>query len=431
MPAYPVILLAFFVLALLGRRVEGSWIAPATIWPVAWGAYAACTLVLVGPTPYLTPALLWILLNCAVFLSAAVFSRAIRRSSSATVASRAACQHFPGLGAITLLLSVAGFLALFGATRAAGFSPADVLSLPSLARIAVVSRATFEFGGQQQGLVARLLLVLAYTGAPFGGMYFRVSHGTARKSLALAPLVALVFIGFVSGSRMGVLFGGSFWLAAFLSASLLAASGSGRVATRLFFVVGAVALVLIAGGSVAVQFVRYFAGSERTVSRIVAEPFGFLAAFGQWFESSGLRGSGLTAGFYTFERLARMLGADVPAVTAIDVGFTSSNTHTVFRGLIEDFGTAGSLVVVGAAGSVASVAYRRVMAGHSTWVAALTLAYAFLFTSMALSPFAYMGPAIAGAAFVTYVMFAARPHGVTRGLFTGLSSPSMPDRIGA
>jgi len=431
MPAYPVILLAFVVLALLGRRVEGSWIAPATIWPVAWAVYAAGTLLLVEQTPHLTPALLWILLNCAVFLLAAVSSRAVRQSTSLSAADCAASQHFPRLGAITLVLSAAAFLALFGATRAAGFAPADVLSLPSLARIAVASRATFEFGGQQQGLVARLLLVLAYTGAPFGGMYFRLSRGTAKKALALAPLVALIFIGFVSGSRMGVLFGGSFWLAAFVSASLLAASGSGRVATRLFLLVGVLALVLIAGGSIAVQFVRYFAGSERTVTRIVAEPFGFLAAFGQWFESSGMRGSGLTAGFYTFERLGRMLGADFPAVAAIDVGFTSSNTHTVFRGLIEDFGTAGSLVVVGAVGFVASVAYRRVVTGHSTWVAGLTLVYAFLFTSMALSPFAYMGPAIAGAVFVTYVIFAARPHGISRALFAGLASRSLPDRIGA
>jgi hypothetical protein len=243
--------------------------------------------------------------------------------------------------------------------------------------------------------------------------------------------VALIFIGFVSGSRMGVLFGGSFWLAAYVSVSLLATSGERRVGTRMFFLVGVLALLLIAGGSAAVQFVRYFAGSERTVARIVAEPFGFLAAFGQWFESSGMRGSGLTAGFYTFERLGRMVGADFPAVVAIDVGFTSSNTDTVFRGLIEDFGTAGSLVVVGAVGFLASVAYRRVLAGYTTWLAALTLTYAFLFTSMALSPFAYMGPAIAGAALLIYVLFAARPHGASRAMLAGLSSRSDPDRIGA
>jgi oligosaccharide repeat unit polymerase len=431
MLTYPVILLAFVVLALLARQVEGSWIAPATIWPVAWGAYSAGTLALVGQTPHLAPALLWIVLNCAVFLGAAVFSRAMRQSRSVRIAVPAASERFPWLGRITFVLSVAGFLALFGATRAAGFSPADLLSLPSLARIAVASRATFEFGGRQQDVVARLLLVLAYTGAPFGGMYFRIGHGAARKAVALAPLVALIFIGFVSGSRMGVLFGGSFWLAAYVSGSLLATSGDRRVGTRMFFLVGVLALVLIAGGSAAVQFVRYFAGNERTVARIVAEPFGFLAAFGQWFESNGIRGSGLTAGFYTFERLGRMLGADFPPVMAIDVGFTSSNTDTVFRGLIEDFGSAGSLVIVGAAGFLASVAYRRVVTGHTTWLAALTLTYAFLFTSMALSPFAYMGPAIAGAAFVMYVVFATRPRGAARAIFAGLSSRPLPDRIGA
>ena len=98
---------------------------------------------------------------------------------------------------------------------------------------------------------------------------------------------------------------------------------------------------------------------------------------------------------------------------------------------IEDFGSAGSLVVIGAAGFLASVAYRRVVTGHTTWLAALTLTYAFLFTSMALSPFAYMGPAIAGATFVMYILFAARPHGASRAIFAGLSSRSVPDRIGA
>jgi oligosaccharide repeat unit polymerase len=431
MLAYPVIVVAFSVLALLGRRVEGSWIAPAAIWPIAWGAYAVGTLAYSGQSPHLAPALLWILLNCGAFLGGGVLSRTIRRSGSARIAPPATSHRFPGLGPISFVLSAAAFLAVFGATRAAGFAPADLLSLPSLARIAVASRATFEFGGRQQGVVARLLLVLAYTGAPFGGLYFRITHGAWKKALGLAPLVALIVIGFVTGSRMGVLFGGSFWLAAFVSGSLLGTSGDRRVGTRLFFLVGALALLLMAGGSAAVQFVRYFAGSERTVARIVAEPFGFLAAFGQWFESSGMRGSGLTAGFYTFERLGRMLGADFPAASVIDVGFTSSNTDTVFRGLIEDFGTAGSLVVVGFVGLVASVAYRRVVSGHTAWLAALMLSYAFLFTSMALSPFAYMGPAIAGAAFVMYVLLAGRPHGPARAMFTGLASRSVPDRLDA
>ncbi|MGH7524684.1 MAG: hypothetical protein ACREK8_10290 [Gemmatimonadales bacterium] len=398
--AYLTALAALAVLALTARRIEGSWIAPATIWPIGWLAYALAALPVIGAPHTLVPALLWILLNCSCFLGAAAWSRAAVSGASRPVPHT---RRYRGLGVITATLAVAGLLALISAVHATGFALRDVVSLPALARMAAASRITFTFGRQQQDIVARALLVLAYTGTPFAGLYFHAARRPAAKVLALVPLAAIILIGFVTGSRMGVLFGGALWLGAYLSASLLGTDDPRREGLRLFGLIGALVLLLLVGGSVAVQFVRYFTGSERSIGAIVAEPFGFLASFGRWFESSGIRATGLTGGFYSFERLARALGGDWPTVQAIDVGFTTSNLQTVFRGLIEDFGTVGSLVVVGATGFLSSIAFRRVVAGYRGWLAALTLTYAMLFTSAALSAFAYVGPMIAGAAFTAYV----------------------------
>jgi oligosaccharide repeat unit polymerase len=421
MPSYLIILAVFAALALLGRRVEGSWIAPATIWPIAWGSYAAGALAYVGEAQRIVPALLWILLSCTVFLAGAVVSRIVAPAAPLRVVSPAPSERFPWLGRITLALSAAGFLAVLSEIRATGFGLADLLSFATLTRLAAASRAAFTFGEQEQGLVARLLLVLAYTGPLFGGVYLVSARRWRERVLGLAPLVAVTLVGFVHGSRMGVLFGGSFWLAAYLSGRLLSTSGDRRAATRLFAVVAAFALVLFVGLSTAVQYARYFVGNQKTTALIIADPFGFVPAFAQWFDASGFKGSDLSAGFYSFERLGRMLGLDRPAFPSVDVGFTTSNVYTVFRALIEDFGSLGSLVVVGAVGLLGSWSYRRVVAGRSTWVAALSLTYAFIFTSMALSPFSYTGPAFGATVFTCYVTLAARPRGSWAAILNGLS----------
>src|SRR5262249_16450711 len=153
-------------------------------------------------------------------------------------------------------------------------------------------------------------------------------------------------VGAINGSRMGILFGGTFWLSAYAAGSLVGTADRPDVARRMVVFGGGLAGVLMAVLSTAVQFLRDFTRSEKTGALIIAHPFGFLAAFGEWFRADGLRSSGFAGGFYSFERIGRMLGGALPAFPARDLGFTSSNVYTVFRTLIEDFGSVGSLAVM-------------------------------------------------------------------------------------
>lgn len=414
MPSLIVVLVGFAVLSILAWRVERSWVAPSTVWPIAWLLYATGALHYMAQPMDFVPALAWILLNCAVLLAGGLLSRGLSFSKFVPLGGSPA--RYPYLRTIVAILSVAGLSSLVIAVRSLGYPILDLFSLQGLARMAARSRAAFYFGDLEQGGFARALVVLAYTGALFGGLYFSVARSWAQRAIGVFPLMAITLVGVVYGSRMGVLFGGAFWVAALLSGRLLGTAHQPEVATRLFFFVGGLSFGLLAGLSTVIQFLRYFVGNQKSADLILADPFGFLAAFAAWFRESGSSEGGLAAGFYSFERIGRMLGVDRAAFPAVDVGFTSSNVYTVFRSLIQDFGSFGSLVIVLGIGFVGSLSYRAVLAGRSTWLAPLTLVYAFMFAGMAVSIFLYTGPTVGASCFVLYLLLVGKPASLVRQL---------------
>lgn len=419
MPLFLAVLAGFVAVAILARRTERSWLAPAVVWPLAWSANATAAAAFGYPSAQLVPALLWLLLSCCVFLTGGVLVRGIEPR----VPVRAPVPDpFPLLRTIVGLLSLAGLAGLAVALNQGGFALTDIVSFGNLARIAAASRASFTFGEQESSFVARLLLVIAYAGPPFGGLCFRLARGWRASALGLLPLVLITLIGVVYGSRMGVLFGGSLWLGAYLAARILHSSGSPDSGGRVLVAGGVTALLIMAGLSAGVQFIRYSLGNQKAASLIIADPFGFLPAFAEWFNGAVLSQSALTGGFYTFERFARMAGYSLPAVSTVDVGFTTSNIYTVMRGLLEDFGPLGSLSLTGAAGAVATLAFQRTRAGHSPWVATLALIYAFQLSGLALSLFQYTAPMLGALTFAAFIGAAARPPGALGALLRPLAT---------
>ena len=408
MIGYLVGLVSLAAIALAGRHLSRSWAAPAVLLPTGWFAYAGMALLIIPEPQQVVPGLLWIVVSCVAFQAGSVLATTWPMPGDESPATMPSAGHFPGLGGIVLILGGASVGALILESRTLGFSPGDLVSVPMLARMAARSRSVFTFGDAEQGGAMRLLLALSYTGTLFAGMAFRVAATWRQRLAALLPLVTILLLGAMHGTRMGILFGGNFWVAAFVATALVGTRDRPRVATRLFMVTGGLAAVLLAALSTAVQFLRYYVGNEKTAALIIADPFGFLPAFSQWFQSNGVRTSDLTGGFYMFERLGRALGSTYPAVPVTDLGFTSSNVYTVFRAMIEDFGTLGSLVLTVAIGCLGSHAFRAVLAGRERWIAVLALTYAFVFTSPALSPFSYSGPLMGAVLFMAYVAMIPR-----------------------
>src|SRR6185503_3626103 len=129
--------------------------------------------------------------------------------------------------------------------------------------------------------------------------------------------------------------------------------------------------------------VRYVASGELNWRRMLADPFSFIAAFGIWFDRVGFHASGLLLGGRTFRRPFEIIGISFELPPEIDVGFTSSNIYTVFRDLLEDFGSVGALLVVFGVGALARKVYAATSRGEPGAVPWLTLVYALAITSFA------------------------------------------------
>src|SRR5581483_395044 len=157
-----------------------------------------------------------------------------------------------------------------------------------------------------------------------GGILFKTGTRRRDRVVGLLSVVLPIVVGALYGSRVGVLYGGSFWVSAYLAASVLQTPSQGRTGLQLLVRAGLVTGFLLLGLSLLTQVVRYAAGSEPfDWFRMLADPFGFVAAFGTWFDGSGLRTADFYLGARSLRRLVEFAGIRQPLAPAIEVGFTS------------------------------------------------------------------------------------------------------------
>ncbi|MEX0691031.1 MAG: O-antigen polymerase [Gemmatimonadales bacterium] len=401
-------LLLLAVTAWTAHRLDGSWAAPGSIFALSWFLYALlATAFVIDPAPHGLAAL-WIAAgSVAVVVGGWSLPRVPsvgRPRPSLTLA------QFPLLRFVTLLLVLAGVVEILYLFTRAGFSPTRIISFVVIAQLSAQNRAQFGYGDMEQGIAERVLLLCLYSGPLFGGLLFRVGGHRRDRVLGLVALINVVFVATLYGSRMGVLFGGSFWLSSYLAATVW----GGRIGTvagrRLLFRLGILGAIVLFGLSLLAMIVRYAETSSagRPIMLLVSDPFGFIAAFGIWLQEEGLRTQQFLGGYRTFVRFFQFFGVPAEWPPEIDVGFNRSNIYTVFRGLIEDFGTVGAMVWLGGFGAIARLAFRGVIAGRRWAMPILVGVYAFILIGFSFSMFAYTIPSVAYALFVVYAFVAAR-----------------------
>jgi oligosaccharide repeat unit polymerase len=198
-----------------------------------------------------------------------------------------------------------------------------------------------------------------------------------------------------------VLYGGALWLAAYLAAHVAMSDPHRGVRVRFLVRLGVAAVIILVGLSTLTQAVRYAATQEHLDwYRMISNPFGFIAAFGIWFDGHGLDQISPMYGARIFRRVYEFVGLRYELQSAIDVGFASSNIFTVFRDLIEDFGLTGSVCATALFGFFGRLSFAATIAGHLRALPWLVLVYGFAITSFASGLLSYTTPAVAVGVFI-------------------------------
>jgi oligosaccharide repeat unit polymerase len=407
-----------WLVALVGRLQDRSWVSPASLFALIWAAYIPTLLFFVSDLQRFVAGMLWILASViAVSVGSAVASALCPPLPSRNVA--------PSLRAAAVLRQLARWPVAIGLADAVwlfaqrGFSLRGLLSFSAIMLVSSANRGEAYAGESDTPILERLAFTAMYLGALYGGVLFRLSDERRDKLLAIGTLLVLILINTLHGSRFGSIYGGAFWLSAYLAAHVALADpkkgvGSGFL---LRFATASVAIVFVF--SVLTMIVRYTVFSSEntnpvTWSYMLTDPFGFIAAFGIWFGESGKHPDGPLWGARVFRRIALLWGNEYPLYDAIDVGFNTSNVFTIFRELIEDFTLYGSLVLLIFYGFMARVAFWATMRDDSrTALAWLAIVYIFAFTSVASSAFGYTTIVAAAVLFVASFLILPRIATVT------------------
>ena len=394
----------------LARLTERSWVAPPTFFALVWSVVAVPAALVFAGVPGLTAALIWIFVATAtVWLGALAARYAAPWGAAARPDHAAARRQLPGLRAIVLVAALAGVGEVVLLFARQDFSLSAALSYAVVAQVTEFNRAEYLSGAIDQGVAERLAFLCMYGGALFGGMLFRLSRSRLEAILALTPLVLLLVVFGLYGSRMGALYGGSFWIGAYLATTILVGTWRDVLGWRFLLRVGLVAGVLGFSVPMATQVWRYSLGWRGLDWRMMlGDGVSFVAAFGLWFKSHAAQASDFLWGGRLLRKVVAPLGLRYPIALEIDVGFTSSNVFTVLRDLIEDFGTVGALLFLFGYGFVGRALFTRVAGGRVGSVGALTLVYAFALTSVAFSIFSYTVTALAMIGFIVYCLVAPR-----------------------
>jgi hypothetical protein len=302
---------------------------------------------------------------------------------------------------ICLLVGVGEIVVLFSRR---GYSLTNAITFSAIAQVTIANRSELYADTLQQSFAEWLVYLVLYGSTLLGGVHFRLSRGWGDRLLGLSAPVMLSLVFGLYGSRFGALFGGAFWVSAYLAASVLTAPEETIYPPRRVAGVVLAGAVLLLGFSILTQLVRYSSNMQAVGWRsVLADGFDYTAALGIWMDDRGWVGTDLTAGARAFTRLVQLAGIRADPLPAIPVSFTSSNIYTVHRDLIEDFGTLGSLVVLAGLGYIARVSYNWLRTGHTAALPLLAGIYGFLLTMPAVGIFFYTAPTLALAGFALYV----------------------------
>ena len=253
-------------------------------------------------------------------------------------------------------------------------------------------------GAEAHDVVNQFFLIFSYAAPVIGGLCYRLV-GKFNKVLCVITLIPCTFIALTQSLKMGMIASFILFFAAYIVCSYtygLPIRIKGKVILRF-------ALVIVGFlGTLFISMVfRTGEVSEKTILEIsekfVSYAIGHMHNVDRWFTS--YQPTDLTWGSRTFLGISNLLGIEerVQGIYPefMNVGkngfYGISNTFTIFRPLVEDFGEVGAMVAMFVMGIFANMSLKAVTAHRAVIFNQVVLVaiFAYLMWSFSASFYAY------------------------------------------
>ncbi|MBQ8948635.1 MAG: oligosaccharide repeat unit polymerase [Prevotella sp.] len=253
-------------------------------------------------------------------------------------------------------------------------------------------------GAEASNVVNQFFLIFSYAAPVIGGLCYRLV-GKWDKFICVITLIPCTFIALTQSLKMGMIASFILFCAAYVAGSYtygLPIRMKGKVIVRFLLII-----VAFLGTLFISMVFRTGEVSQKTILQIsekfVSYALGHMHNIDIWFTS--YQPTELTWGSHTFLGISNVLGVE-ERVQGIypefnNVGkngfFGISNTFTIFRPLVEDFGEAGAMVAMFVMGIIANMSLKAVIAHRHTVFNQVVLVaiIAYLLWSFSASFYAY------------------------------------------
>lgn len=253
-------------------------------------------------------------------------------------------------------------------------------------------------GAEAHDVVNQFFLIFSYAAPVIGGLCFRLV-GKWNKVLCILTLIPCTFIALTQSLKMGMIASFILFFAAYIVCSYtygLPIRMKGKIILRFALVIASFL------GTLFISMVfRTGEVTEKTILEIsekfVSYAVGHMHNIDMWYTS--YQPTDLTWGSRTFLGISNILGIEerVQGIYPefLNVGkngfFGISNTYTIFRPLVEDFGEVGAMVAMFIMGVIGNMALKAVIAHRATIFNQVVLValFAYLMWSFSASFYAY------------------------------------------
>jgi len=394
-----VVALVIGLVALLARRTEGSWVAPAPMFAAFWAGIMFVAGITFTHLDLILASLYVLAAVIAMWIGSVIGHAFDPPPGEATPR----LQSPPFIRAAILCALVLGVVEIGVEFANTGRSLRDFFSLSAIIETVISNRAD-RFNGVQQSAGEWVIMLILYTSTFLGGILLRLYKSRRDILLALSAPVMLTTVFALYGSRVSALYGGAFFVGTYLATSALVAEHRQVISTRALVRTAVMTTLLMIGLSVVTQGLRLSKSMPDGWRGAFADGFDYPAAMGIWMDQRSFIGRDFTAGGRGFARIVAVAGISADPLPSIPVDFVASNIYSFFRDAIEDFGTLGSIVFFAVVGCVGRTLFSRALAGRVAILAPLSTLYAFLMTSPAEDIFFYT---ISVAAIVLFTVYGA------------------------
>jgi oligosaccharide repeat unit polymerase len=400
-------------IAVVARRMSGSWYSPAAFFAAFWSVFAGLPLV-ARPIEVAPAGMLFLAGACAAVLFGAWIARRRNRGFSG-YAPVLAVEEPPLLGwfiaACTVLGFVAVLLILASIPGARHLSPSGIAS--TIHQLAIARNA----GTWTEPAVARVLTAATFLAALLSGVLIGIRKSGSGRWFSLAALLPSVTITVILTTKSSLLIPIALGVSAYLATSV--ATGRAPALTWRRFLVLASLLAVLVAAFIGIQMVRYAGWAQQgrmlyVVQLLWLDSFPYMGVFSSWAQANALSASlHPSLGQYTFAGAfdllhihTRVAGLYTDQVQIDGAGY---NIYTAFRGLIEDFTVPGALLFLALVGFGAQIVYLRTKSGDLLSVGILAAFYAATLWSFVVDIFIYNTIVLAFLVLLGYLALASRP----------------------